>query len=121
MILTKNHIGKRVRRPEKNGCCAVEGVVLDVNMYTSTIQTEEFIGISATNPSIGIFATDPSAIGAGEWELVNPPPKPKRKVFIPTRRCARILCKRLRMSYGSWHGLNESETFELLNLLSRVR
>jgi hypothetical protein len=112
MILTKKHIGKRVRRPEKDGFDAVEGIVLDVMGSTARIKESD---------KTDCFVLDPASVGAGEWELVNPPPKPKRKASISTRRCARILCKRLRMSYGSWHGLNESESFELLNLLRKVR
>jgi hypothetical protein len=112
MILTKKHIGKRVRRPENNGFSAVEGIVLDVMGTTARIKESD---------ETDCFVLDPDSVGAGEWELVNPSPKLKRKASISTRRCARILCKRLRMSYGSWHGLNESESSTLLDLLWKVQ
>jgi hypothetical protein len=107
MILTKEHIGKQVRRPEKDGFDAVEGILLDVMGNTARIKESD--------------KTDCFAVGAGEWELVNPSPKPKRKSYISSRRCARILCQRLRATVGPWHGLNESESSTLLDLLWKVQ
>jgi hypothetical protein len=69
MILTRKHIGERVRRPEKDCFDVFEGVVEDVNDGEVS-----FVG------NAGLRSADPRRNGTGECELVEDKKMDKEKI-----------------------------------------